>query len=1410
MRKLLLNPTPLFRKLRQLSMLLTLLLALPQTAWGQTTYDKGTYNSQDNTWGDWEVTASNTTLSSPGNNFLSFTVASKTTATITLTLTNPGKTSEKICYALFSYNQDSKIPDDNKVKLLSAKIVDTNNSENDLTGDFNKEIKSCNFYAKTPIEWSTGDKFVVTLQVNNTTDNETQHGIQAAKLTTGTPYGLVVNGITVTNVNQGCVTNIVDEVIFTPGEGSNPATLKLNQAELDVTSANIAAIESSLRSLKVILAGENEMKCGNNKAFNLADNSELNFAADGTSPGQLTITSTSQITTESFYSPSTATVTYTDLMATNPTSTSVLISPPTSYGITVAGTRVTAQNANNILNDGKVTYTHNNDGTGTLTLNEATLNGLIRVSRPEALTIELIGANAITPSDNSAIKADFGTTQTPPTPDLIFKGEGYVTLTPGSSYPAISGFNVDLTTNGMYAEGDLTQNGAIRITKKYDITVENKIVTYVNKEDILSNVSFTPASTGNNNTNTLTLNGASINGKIESGLDALTIEFIGENQLTGASGYITSTNNSAPLTLKGGTGTSTLSIGGPNNNTNGNSGVEGFASVTLDGAYLKASNCCRYISADKAYKYADGIAVQDLTFTTTPHYPLWVRSVQVNESNKDNILTDNTPTALFNPATNILNLDGAQIDSSNGIESGLASLVIYLKGENSINTNTAAHYSPIYSNVETATLTIQKASNATDCELHLSSLSNNPQVIKGFASVSHTGLNFASKTGSSLDNSATKDAILTSATIYPLWVGGTLVTGTTTSGTDASSGSKVWEYDATNNKLTLTNYNKTDNDGHAFISNMANLNVYLVGTNSVGPNTNSQTSTGKAFYTTYTDATLTFSTDENNKGTLSASGYNTFCEGFRTVNGIYCNNGLGYFPGSREIKAKATPTIKFAKRDQTSGAELSPAEYVGASETLQTAVNSAFKAPRPEYDNDYQLFVDSTRYTYSYAPEGIVEIPVTATDPSTGNNTFGEMNILKAGTVTITCTYPGNLQNEACSASYTLQVNKADANLAYNATTSNAYIDLSGNGQWGDPNGTGGTAPTLTKPTNVTGITYTSSNTNVATVSTAGVVTPKGAGSATITATIKDDERYNDATASYTLTVMVPATISFANATASIVNTETYTQTASTVPAGSTITYLSSNNDVNVNANGEVTISNSFYGKATITATATAVPDADPQYYYVLPDNTAFQATYDLTVSKVFNSVKFEDGQNFATYYNDESENMTVPEGLTAYLITGTSGNSVVTYPINYLPQNVPLLLEKSGTAGSTLTNTIYSGTELTDAERGSNNLQYAEGNLGISDILGGTPYILYKNEFVKASGTIPQNHCYLLITNPAPTRGYYSIGNGNDDSTAIDDTLIDNEETTNDDWYDLQGRRIQKPTKAGIYIVNGKKMIVK
>lgn len=493
---------------------------------------------------------------------------------------------------------------------------------------------------------------------------------------------------------------------------------------------------------------------------------------------------------------------------------------------------------------------------------------------------------------------------------------------------------------------------------------------------------------------------------------------------------------------------------------------------------------------------------------------------------------------------------------------------------------------------------------------------------------------------------------------------------------------------------------------------------------------------------------------------------------------------------------KATPTISFAKWNETN--QDYTGGNVGASETLQATYGTTFKAPMPTFNNGY-ILSDSTKYVYSYSVDDVVVFPNNGeNNDNPGKINYGEINLLKSGTVTITCSFPGNMQNNPCSASYTLQVNKADANLAYNETTSNAYIDLSGNGQWGVPNGTGGTAPTLTKPTNVTGITYTSSNTNVATVSSTGDVTPIGAGEATITATLSNNDSYNDGNASYQLTVMVPATISFANATASVLNKVPYTQAATTDPAGATITYSSSdNNNVRVDANGQVTIINqSFYGPVTITATLTAVPAATPQLYYVLADEPAFQATYTLNVAKNFDisSIFTDASMNYATCIL--SEQLTKPDGLKVYYITGTNGNTVTTQEIDYLPYGIPILLEKTAA-------TIGSVTARTDSSSvvSGNLLQYATSDVSAT----GNQYVLYKNEFVKATGTIPTGKCYLYLTGVSGARGMYGIGN--DGSTAIEG--IDVEATKDEEWYDLQGRRIQQPMKAGIYIVNGKKVII-
>lgn len=240
-------------------------------------------------------------------------------------------------------------------------------------------------------------------------------------------------------------------------------------------------------------------------------------------------------------------------------------------------------------------------------------------------------------------------------------------------------------------------------------------------------------------------------------------------------------------------------------------------------------------------------------------------------------------------------------------------------------------------------------------------------------------------------------------------------------------------------------------------------------------------------------------------------------------------------------------------------------------------------------------------------------------------------------------------------------------------------------------------------------------------------------------------------------------------------------------------------------AEGVATLSNAVInaigiGKANLSTTL-ANTNAPQEHTVILNKDNMF--TIEVNVGAIMEGITFAPNMLYATYCNTTDKNMTVPEGMTAYAVTGTEGNNVTTEVVEFLPMNVPLLLMRSNASTEVGMSLVYDGTATAPA---TNILNFTNSDLATT----GKEYILYNDEFVKATSTIRQNHCYLFITNPAPTRGYYSIGNGNDGSTAIDDTLIDNEETTNDDWYDLQGRRIQKPTKAGIYIVNGKKMIVK
>ena len=196
--------------------------------------------------------------------------------------------------------------------------------------------------------------------------------------------------------------------------------------------------------------------------------------------------------------------------------------------------------------------------------------------------------------------------------------------------------------------------------------------------------------------------------------------------------------------------------------------------------------------------------------------------------------------------------------------------------------------------------------------------------------------------------------------------------------------------------------------------------------------------------------------------------------------------------------------------------------------------------------------------------------------------------------------------------------------------------------------------------------------------------------------------------------------------------------------------------------------------------------------------------------------ISFSSGSLYATYCNQSDVDLTVPEGLTAYAITGTTDNSVTLEEVKFLPKYEPtvttayiaLLLKRADTSKDEIgPSFIYDGNET---RPGTNLLKFASSGVATA---GKELFVLYKDEFVKATGTIPQYKCYLEIPAAMAQNNSrsFSIGDGGTTGIVSMDNgklIMDNEADAQ--WHDLQGRKIQKPSKAGLYIINGKKVVIR
>ena len=410
-------------------------------------------------------------------------------------------------------------------------------------------------------------------------------------------------------------------------------------------------------------------------------------------------------------------------------------------------------------------------------------------------------------------------------------------------------------------------------------------------------------------------------------------------------------------------------------------------------------------------------------------------------------------------------------------------------------------------------------------------------------------------------------------------------------------------------------------------------------------------------------------------------------------------------------------------------------------------------------------------------------------------------------------------------------------------------------------------APMLTFADNFEGtISYASSDENVATIDENGEVTIEGAGNTIITASYipTEDDDWISSSASYTLRVMspdAPVGISFGKGKVEIdgssvtgidsygntwtITTETegeepyfsqaddHSQVGSkknpatsitfttTLPdtytiiefsatfAGSsnkakglvTLTVGESTETGNINGNGSVTVTFEplTIGK-TLTVTVTNTEEGINCY------NISYKviAPIEITMNQY----------GLMSYAFDKALDFSVVEGLTAYAATDIDGTELTMTEVEQAAAGMGLMLE--GAEG-----TYSVPVAIEEPVAVSNNLL-----VGLTEVTtvpqvhsdDCTTFILaYKEsegvnwyKLDETSYNLKKNSAYLKL-NAEQVAG---LGNGARGLTMVfgsDTNGIENvqRETTNNQYFDLSGRRVAQPTK-GLYIVNGKKVYIK
>ena len=182
----------------------------------------------------------------------------------------------------------------------------------------------------------------------------------------------------------------------------------------------------------------------------------------------------------------------------------------------------------------------------------------------------------------------------------------------------------------------------------------------------------------------------------------------------------------------------------------------------------------------------------------------------------------------------------------------------------------------------------------------------------------------------------------------------------------------------------------------------------------------------------------------------------------------------------------------------------------------------------------------------------------------------------------------------------------------------------------------------------------------------------------------------------------------------------------------------------------------------------------------------------------------------YATYYKEEALYVEDADAQ-LYTITAVNGDKATATELTTAAANTPLLVKNNASEAKTIL-------LIPTTERTPDNVTVYNGFVGTleaTQIAASTDaqnnYAFNGLQFVwvKTAINIGANKCWLAV----PVTGVSSARTltivFDSEATGITNTNFTN--STNGDWYDINGRKLQGiPTRKGVYIVNGKKVVVR